>query len=122
MDVNGLETLNPDPMANERQGALSAFGAHEGSSLGIFVELLAGALVSDNTVATTEHLPHGVINNMFSVIIDPAAFDDPENFARRTMEFYDYIKAREPAVGTDEVLMPGDPEFKARNSLFLSYF
>lgn len=114
VDVNGLETLDPDPMANKREGALSAFGSHKGSGLGIFVELLAGALVSDSTVATMEHLPHGVINNMFSVIIDPAAFDDPESIARRTMEFYDFIKTREPAVGTDEVLMPGEPELITR--------
>ena len=116
VDKEGLETFDPDPMANEHQGALSAFGAHKGSGLGIFVELLAGALVSDSTVATMEHLPHGVINNMFSVIIDPAAFDDPENVARRTMEFYDFIKDREPAVGTDEVLMPGEPELNNRQA------
>jgi len=113
---DGLETLDPDPMANRREGALSAFGAHKGSGLGIFVELLAGALASDSTVATMEHLPHGVINNMFSVIIDPAAFDEPEEIARRTMEFYEFIKTRPPAKGTDEVLLPGEPEINSRAS------
>ncbi len=114
VNSDGLETRDPDPMANHREGALSAFGAHKGSGLGIFVELLAGALASDDTVATMEHLPRGVINNMFSIIIDPAAFDDPDNVARRTLDFYDFIKSRSPAVGTDEVLLPGEPEINSR--------
>lgn len=116
VDEQGLETTNPDPMALRREGALSAFGSYKGSGLGIFVELLAGALVSKDTVATMEHLPNGVINNMFSIIIDPDAFDSSDDVARRTMEFYDFIKSKPAAVGTEEVLMPGEPEIKNRQS------
>ena len=110
VDEQGLETLDPDPMAQSRIGSLSAFGAHKGSGLGIFVELLAGALASTDTVATMEHLPHGVINNMFSIIIDPTAFDSREAVERRTMDFHDFIKTRQPAVGIDAVLLPGETE------------
>lgn len=110
VDGEGLPTTNPDPMTNEREGALSAFGEHKGSGLGIFVELLAGALASDDTVATKDYIPEGVYNNMFSVIIDPAAFDSSDQVARRTMEFYDYIKNKPAAKGVDDVLMPGEPE------------
>lgn len=114
VDKDGIETTDPDPMATNREGALSAFGAHKGSGLGIFVELLAGALISDSTVATMEHLPSGVINNMFSIIIDPAAFGSSDDVARRTTEFYDFIKAKPAAVGTTEVLLPGEPEIGNR--------
>jgi uncharacterized oxidoreductase len=116
VDSDGLETTDPKPMALRREGALSAFGAHKGSGLGIFVEMLAGALVSKDTVATMEHLPHGVINNMFSIIIDPEAFDSTDDVARRTMEFYDFIKNKPAAVDTDEVLMPGEPEIQNRQT------
>lgn len=116
VDNDGLETNDPNPMALRHEGALSAFGAHKGSGLGIFVEMLAGALVSNDTVATMEHLPNGVINNMFSIIIDPAAFDSSDDVARRTMEFYDFIKNKPAAVGTDEVLMPGEPEIMSRKA------
>ena len=116
VDERGLETLDPDPMAQSRIGALSAFGAHKGSGLGIFVELLAGALVSEDTVATMEHLPHGVINNMFSIIIDPASFDSPDAVSQRTLALYDYIKNRPAAVGTSEVLLPGEPEINNRKT------
>lgn len=114
VNEQGLETLDPDPMAQSRIGALSAFGAHKGSGLGIFVELLAGALASTDTVATMEHLPHGVINNLFSIIIDPTAFDSREAVEQRTMDFYHFIKARQPAAGTDAVLLPGQPEIMSR--------
>lgn len=116
VDNDGLDTTNPDPMALRREGALSAFGTYKGSGLGIFVELLAGALVSKDTVATMDHLPNGVINNMFSIIIDPDAFDSADDVARRTMEFYDYIKSKPAALGTDEVLMPGEPEIHSRET------
>ena len=114
LDEHGIETLDPAPMANERRGSLAAFGAHKGSGLGIFVELLAGALASDHTVASLPHLPRGVINNMFSIIIDPAAFSDAGDIEKRTEEFYDYIKSCTPATGVDEVLMPGEPEIRNR--------
>ncbi|ASJ72631.1 malate/lactate/ureidoglycolate dehydrogenase [Granulosicoccus antarcticus] len=114
IDEQGLETLDPDPMAQSRQGSLSAFGAHKGSGLGIFVELLAGALSSTDTVATMEHLPHGVINNMFSIIIDPSAFDSRKAIEQRTEEFYNFIKSRQPAVGTPAVLLPGETEHQNR--------
>lgn len=110
VDHEGIPTDNPDPMASDREGALSAFGEHKGSGLGLFVELLAGALVSKDTVATKPHIPEGVYNNMFSVIIDPEGFDSSDEIAKRTLEFYDYIKAKPSAKDVDEVLMPGEPE------------
>lgn len=115
VDEHGTETTNPDPMAQERIGSLSAFGGHKGSGLGLFVELIAGALCSTHTVATLSHLPNGVINNMCSIIIDPAAFDSADAVAARTAEFYQFIKDKPPAAGTDEVLMPGEPELKSRD-------
>lgn len=114
LDEHGMETLDPSPMAEHRQGSLAAFGAHKGSGLGIFVELLAGALASDHTVASMPNLPSGVINNMLSIIIDPAALDDPESVANRTLAFTDFIKNRTPARNVDDVLLPGEPEKKSR--------
>jgi len=110
VDTEGVPTTNPEPMAERFEGALSAFGEHKGSGLGLCVELLASALAGKDTAATMEHLPRGVINNMFSVIIDPAAFDDAKAVETRTEQFYDFIKSRPAAKGVDKVLMPGEPE------------
>lgn len=110
IDEEGVETLDPKPMAEERMGALQAFGGHKGSGLGIFIELLTGALAGNGTVASAEDKPNMVINTMFSVIIDPAAFDDPAAIAGRVEDFYSFVRAKQPAKGVEQVLMPGDPE------------
>lgn len=110
LDDEGVPTNNPDPMATSRSGAMSAFGEHKGSGLGLFAELLAGALAGKATIAAEDYIPEGVFNNMFSVIIDPAAFDSSDEVAKRTTQFYDYIKAKPTAKGVDELLMPGEPE------------
>jgi len=110
VDAEGVPTIDPAPMAERREGALSAFGGHKGSGLGLFVELLAGALVSEDTIASMDYLPRGVINNMFSVIIDPSAFDSADAVAQRTISFFDYIKNKPAAKGCEAVLMPGEPE------------
>ena len=110
VDGDGLPTTDPAPMVENKIGALSAFGNHKGSGLGIFAEIMAGALAGTNTIDAAENFPNGVLNNMFSVIIDPSGFDDPEEIAARTAGFSQFIKSRKPAKGTDEVLLPGEPE------------
>ncbi len=114
IDSEGVPTNNPSPMVENRNGALTAFGEHKGSGLGLFVELFAGALVSRDTAADAGKMPDGAINALFSVILDPAAFDDVAAFESRASTFCDYVKNLQPAKGTDEVLLPGEPEKMAR--------
>lgn len=112
IDHDGNDTNDPTPMWDLREGALTAFGAHKGSGLGIFVELLAGALAGNETVATGNHIPRGVYNNMFSIIVNPTGFDEQKEIEARVMEFYKSIKDGRPGKGIDEVLMPGEPEIR----------
>ena len=110
VDDEGVGTTDPTPMATNKIGSLSAFGAHKGSGLGIMGELLAGALAGTNTIAEAETFPNGVHNNMLSIILDPAAFDDPNSISARASGYCDFIRAKQPAKGCDAVLLPGDPE------------
>lgn len=114
IDDAGQATDDPAPMAGDRIGALTPFGQHKGSGLAIFVELLAGAIGGKETVAHGTHLPNGVLNNLFSILIDPQAFDTEEQITARVMEFYDSIKRSKPAAGTKQVMMPGEPESQHR--------
>ena len=114
IDNEGVPTINPSPMVENRSGSLTAFGEHKGSGLGLFVELFAGALVSRDTAASAEHMPDGAINALFSVILDPSAFDDVGAYEARTKEFCEFIKGMNTAKGTDEVLLPGEPEIRSR--------
>lgn len=110
IDEDGVSTTDPEPIWARREGALTAFGNHKGSGLGLFVELLAGALAGKETVARGSNIPRGVFNNMLSIVINPAGFDKTEEIESRAMEFYQSIKAGKPASGVQEVLMPGEPE------------
>ncbi len=112
IDDAGNPTTDPSPIWSRREGALTAFGLHKGSGLGLFVELLAGALAGKETVATGNHIPRGVFNNMFSIVINPQGFDDQAAIEARVMEFYDSIKGGKPDAHTDEILMPGEPEVR----------
>ncbi len=114
IDSDGNPTTDPSPIWSKREGALTAFGNHKGSGLGLFVELLAGAVAGKETVATGNNIPRGVFNNMFSILVDPEGFDTRAEIEARVMEFYDSIKSGKPARDTDEILMPGEPE--ARNA------
>lgn len=110
LDIDGLPTTDPANIWLHRQGALTAFGLHKGSGLGIFTELLAGAIAGTETVATGTTIPNGVFNNMFSILIDPAAFDDIAQIEARILEFCESIKTGKPAADTDDILLPGEPE------------
>ena len=114
VDEQGLPTIDPDPMVNSKTGALSAFGNHKGSGLGIFAELLAGALAGTNTVNEAEIFDNGVLNNMLSIIIDPSGFDDPSAITERVQSYESFIAALNPAKGQERVLLPGDPEIALR--------
>jgi len=110
IDDDGVPTTKPEPMATTQSGALTAFGEHKGSGLGLFAELFAGALAGTDTIAAEDYIPEGVFNNMFSIIVDPGAFDSSDEVAKRTTQFYNYIKDKPTAKGVDELLMPGEPE------------
>ena len=114
IDDAGTATQDPAPMADKRIGALTPFGQHKGSGLAIFVELLAGAIAGKETVASGTHLPNGVLNNLFSVLIDPQAFDTQDQIEARVTEFYQSIKNSKKATGVEQVLMPGEPEIQHR--------
>jgi len=110
LDAEGNPTSDPAPMAERRVGALTPFGGHKGSGLAIFAELLAGALAADTTVAEADKIPNGAINCMLSIILDPAAFDDPEAIAQRTKTYCDTVSQCQPTPGVNKVLLPGEPE------------
>lgn len=110
VDEEGKPTTETAPMVESKLGALCAFGDHKGSGLGIFAELMAGALAGTETVNTAENFPNGVLNNMLSIIIDPSAIDDRTRIEDRVAGYLNFIKGRKAAVGTDEVLLPGEPE------------
>ena len=116
LDAEGRPTRDPGVMFQEPRGALVAMGEHKGSGLAIMCELLAGALTGGRTAQPAHPQTGGIINNMLSVIIDPAVFGDRRRLLEEIAALIAYVKSARPRAGFDEVLVPGEPERRRRRA------
>jgi uncharacterized oxidoreductase len=114
IDPEGRPTRDPNVMYREPHGALLPFGGHKGYALAVVTELLAGALSGGPTIQPGNPRMGGTINNMFSVLVDPARLAGVDWLRREIDGFVDYVKASPPADAAAPVLVPGDPERLAR--------
>jgi hydroxycarboxylate dehydrogenase B len=114
IDDAGLPTRDPSVMYREKHGALLPFGGHKGYALAFVTELLAGALSGGPTIQPGNPRMGGLINNMLSVVIDPARLAGVDWLRREIDGFVDYVKASPPSDPAAPVLVPGDPERLAR--------
>jgi uncharacterized oxidoreductase len=110
LDPAGQPTRDPAVMYREPHGALRAFGEHKGYGLAVMAELLAGALSGGPTIHPGNPRLGGIVNNMLSVLIDPAGLAGTDWLRREVDGFVDYVKASPPADPALPVLVPGDPE------------
>lgn len=115
IDAQGLPTNNPAALFEEPIGALLTAAGHKGSGLAIMCELLAAALLGEPTLRT-ETIPtnNAIINNMLAIVFDPARFGELPTFNQEIGEFSRWLKSSRPVPGTNEVLLPGEPERMTR--------
>lgn len=95
-----------------RKGAISPLAGHKGFGLALCIGLLSGPLTGSGigpelagwqgASGETKAQGHLVL------AIDPAAFGDPEQFARRTDWYLDLIKSSRLAPGAREIRIPGE--------------
>ncbi|MBI3994295.1 MAG: malate/lactate/ureidoglycolate dehydrogenase [Candidatus Lambdaproteobacteria bacterium] len=110
IDAQGRPTRDPNVMYQSPQGALLPFGLHKGYGLAVICELLAGALSGGGTAQPAHVRDNSAVNNMLSIVLDPAAFGDPAAFHAEARALMAYVTASPPAEGVARVLLPGDPE------------
>jgi uncharacterized oxidoreductase len=91
-------------------GAIRAFGEHKGSGLALICELLGGALTGTGATAPDRRFANG----MLAFYIDPKVVDPANFFDGEIARYVDFIRATKPIAGTENVLIPGDPERKMR--------
>ena len=114
IDAEGHPTTDPDVMYREPRGSLLPFGAHKGYALAVLTELLAGALSGGGTIQPDNARRGGIVNNMLSIVIDPARLAGVDWLRREVDGFVGYVKGSPPADPAAPVLVPGDPERRAR--------
>jgi uncharacterized oxidoreductase len=110
VDAEGHPTTDPRTLfASGPRGHLLPFGQHKGGGLQVMCELLGGALAGEWTIQAARE-SGATINNMLSIVIDPAAFGGRERFESEVSAMVDYVRATAPAPGVMHVQVPGDPE------------
>jgi uncharacterized oxidoreductase len=88
---------------------LLPFAGHKGYALSVIVELMAVGLSGGDAVAKTERG-----SCLFVACFDPAAFRPDDLFGESVERVAGRLKAVKPSAGFAEVLLPGEPEARAR--------
>ncbi|MEM2878469.1 MAG: Ldh family oxidoreductase [Candidatus Hadarchaeales archaeon] len=115
IDSQGRPTTDP---AEGLKGALTPFGGPKGYALAFVLELLAGPMVGAaagrDVVGTLEPKEGFSTKGDFMIAIDPAAFVPMDEFRSRSRKFIEDIKSSKKAPGFGEIMIPGEPETRAR--------
>ncbi len=114
IDHEGVATTDPSVLFKKPVGALGPFGNHKGYGLAVMCELLGGALAGEWTAQPEHERSHNIVNHMFMMVLDPAAFGGLEAFQHEADEMIKYIQSSEPAKGVDRVRVPGEPERESK--------
>ena len=124
IDHSGQPSTDPAVMAaymfpersdNPLIGALTPVGDYKGYGLALFCELLGGMMSGGGTVQPEHSRKKSIINNMFTILIDPKRLIDLSWMHHEVEEIVKYCKASPPAEQEKPVLVAGDPERQANN-------
>jgi uncharacterized oxidoreductase len=110
IDSKGHSTRNPRVLFEPPIGALLPFGDHKGSGLAFICELLGGGLTGGVTIPPGRARPSAIVNNMLSIIIDPAALGSTAAFRQEVEKVKAWVKSSPPAPGTKAMMVAGEPE------------
>ena len=100
-----------DPAAFYDGGALTTFGGHKGFGLSVMVELMGGIL-SGSGPSSLPGYDQG--NGTVALAIDVQRFLPLADYLEQVEAFSGEIRGAPPAAGFDEVVMPGEPEWRSR--------
>jgi len=92
-------------------GALTTFGGHKGFGLSVMAELMGGVL-SGSGASSASGYDNG--NGTLVMAVDTGRFVRPADFATQVRDFAAGLHAAPKAPGFDEILLPGEPEWRAR--------
>ena len=112
MDSDGVPTTDT---AVAMKGLLMPLGGHKGSGLALMVEILSGVLgggAMSTEVSSIRMRGRAVRVSYMFLAIDVARYMPLDHFRARMDYLIPTIKSAAPAVGYDEVLVAGEPEWR----------
>jgi uncharacterized oxidoreductase len=110
VDASGRPTTDPGAFYGPPRGGILPLGGpvgYKGFALSLLVEILGSALAG---IPTTDPTAFG--NGVCLVVLDPSVFCPLDRFKELIDGLIAYIKSSPPAPGFEEVLVPGEPEFR----------
>lgn len=110
LDATGAPSRDPNVLHDDPPGALLPFGVHKGSGLALMCELFGGALSGGETIAPKHVRRDITINNLFSLIVDPARMSGGNGLSGEVDQLVDYVKGIAPRDGVGDVMVAGEPE------------
>jgi hydroxycarboxylate dehydrogenase B len=114
LDGRGRPTVDPTTFYDDPPGAILPFGAHKGSGLSILCEILAGSLSGGWAGHPKSPTADRLVNNMFSIVLDPGSLVGEAFFADDVARLADWISASPPLDPTRPVMLPGEVEANTR--------
>ena len=113
IDSNGNPTVEPTDFRADPPGAILPLGgvvAHKGTALSLMVEILGGALSGLGCAAGSRTM---VSNGVLLVVFNIDHFVDREEYYDELERLIVHVKSSRLAKGFDEILLPGEPEFRS---------
>ena len=108
LDKEGVPTTNP-----EQVGMLLPAGAYKGSGMAMMFECLSSIMANNPLLEPAlMHKPekHTYIQNSVVAAIDIGLFTAADEYKEHVDTLIDCLKALPRAEGTEEILVPGEPE------------
>lgn len=109
IDEQGQLSDQPSVMWEEPFGALTPLAEHKGYGLALMCEILGGVMTGGGSIAPHNERLGGIVNNMLSILIDPARLVNTDYLASELRQLVDFVTDSAPA-GDAPVILPGDPE------------
>jgi hydroxycarboxylate dehydrogenase B len=117
LDAAGRPTTDPNQLYTDPPGNLLPFGGavsgHKGGALWLMVDLLAGAFTGGGCSRLPEKEPR-FSSNMLSIVIAPAVYTGAPELATEVRRYLEFVKSSRPRTPDGAVLLPGEPEQRAR--------
>ena len=115
-DKNGLPTEDPYE-GYEGGGSLAPVGGHKGYGLVLVHEMLTSVLTGGkwtrNIKSLYEEDPSGIQGTCHTFMaLDPDCFIGREEFKKNVDAYIEGIKGSAKGSGTEEILVPGEPEYR----------
>jgi len=113
IDSEGNPTTDPNDFKGEPPGAILPLGgvvAYKGTGLSLMVEIMGGAMTGLGCANGSRTMrSNGVFLNVFNI----EHFVDPDGFYDELERLFAHVKSSRLAPGFDEILLPGEPEFRS---------